>query len=72
MTKVKAFRQERGLTQSEIGRRLRIHPAAISHVEAGRTSAYPRLRRGLARVLGVRVQDLFNERGQPLSVDPVG
>lgn len=48
-------RLSRGLTQFEVARRSRLHPATISRIEAGRYRPYPTEARRLARALGIRI-----------------
>ncbi len=60
-TVVQELRTQRGLSQVELARRSRIHPADISRIEGGRLVPYrPQVRR-LARALGVPVEELTRE-----------
>jgi transcriptional regulator with XRE-family HTH domain len=59
MNRLREVREARGLTATELGRRMRVDPSTVRHVEAGRLYPYPKFRRGAARVLGVTERDLF-------------
>ncbi len=62
VNRLREMRKLRGISAAELGRRLRVDPSVIRHVEAGRAYAYPRLRRGVARVLGVDERELFGDQ----------
>jgi transcriptional regulator with XRE-family HTH domain len=52
------LRQERRLSQEELGHRAEIHPTWISHIESGRTNpAWGTVRR-IAGVLEVRLSEV--------------
>lgn len=53
MHPLREARESRGLTQAALGRKARIHPATISHIEHGRLIAWPSLIRRLSKALGV-------------------
>lgn len=60
---VRRARQARGLTQRELGQRVGVSPATISHLENGRKSLDPRLAERLANALelqGQALQQLLN------------
>jgi transcriptional regulator with XRE-family HTH domain len=59
VNRLREIREVRKMTQAELGRRVRVDPSLIRHVEAGRMQAYPRLRRLVSRVLGVAAEDIF-------------
>jgi transcriptional regulator with XRE-family HTH domain len=63
MNRLREVRQARGLTQAELGRRLRVDPSMVRHVEAGRIQPYPRFRRLAAKVLRVNEEELFGQIG---------
>ena len=56
-------REAVNMSQSELGRRVRVASSNISAIEAGRVTAWPRLRKAIARVLGVPEKELFPENG---------
>ena len=58
---VKALLVRAGLKQCDIARKLRLKPSTISEVVAGKKMS-ARVRRAIARALGVRVSDLWPER----------
>lgn len=57
--RLKEVREAKGLTQAELGRRVKVDPSLIRRVEAGHQHPYPRLRREVSRVLGVPADKLF-------------
>jgi transcriptional regulator with XRE-family HTH domain len=59
--KLRALRLERGWTVAELARRARVHPSAVSAIEHGRWKPWPAFARRVARVLGVRVDELLGE-----------
>ncbi len=61
MNKLREVRQAKGLSQAELGRRLKVDPSLVRHVEAGRIQPYPRFRRLAARVLQVSEHELFGQ-----------
>lgn len=55
---IKQLREERGLSQEEIGHASEIHPTWISHIESGRNNpAWGTVQR-IAAALGVKVSEL--------------
>jgi transcriptional regulator with XRE-family HTH domain len=55
---IRAFRNERGLSQEELGHRSQIHPTWISHIESGRNNpAWGSVRR-IAAALEVPLSEL--------------
>lgn len=64
---VKEYRERAGLSQSELARRVRVASPNISAIEAGRITAWPRLRKAIAKALKVSESVLFpgsNSNGQ--------
>jgi transcriptional regulator with XRE-family HTH domain len=59
--RLKEFRKEAGLSQSELGRRAGIAESNYSKIENGIVPAWPKAKRRLARVLKVRIAELFPE-----------
>lgn len=49
------------MSQSELGRRVRVASSNISAIETGRVTAWPRLRKAIAKVIGVPEKELFPE-----------
>ena len=64
MNKVKGVREERGLTQVELARRIHIHPSNLSSIENGRVTPWPKAKRSLARVLKTPIAELFPSNGE--------
>lgn len=62
---LREVRTRRGLSQAELGRRMRIDPSLVRHVEAGRLAPYPRFRRVAAEILGCNEDQIF---GKPTHV----
>ena len=62
---LRQLRRERGWTQGELGRRAGLTDVTVGHYEAGKT--YPSIRRlsGLARALGVPVEELARQLPPP-------
>ncbi len=59
--KVKEYRERAGLTQTELSRRARIASPNLSDIENGKRLPWPRVKRSLARVLKVSIDELFPE-----------
>lgn len=59
MHKLRALREARGMTQTELGRRIRISPSAISAVEAGDRRPWRNFRKRVAKVFGVEESEIF-------------
>ncbi len=56
--RVRAIRQRLGLSQFEVARRARVHPATLSKIESGHYVPYPAELRRIARALRVELEDL--------------
>ena len=61
LNRVRECRERMGLSQVEVARRIGIATPNISAVEAGRVTAWPKLRRALARILKTSQRELFPE-----------
>ena len=61
--KLKALRQERMLSQSDLARAIGSVQATISDFEHGKRTAQPRTVRNLAEALGVEPRELLKENG---------
>ena len=61
MLRLKKERLRRGWSQAELGRRLRMHPSTLSHLEQGHLKPWPRYRRALERQFGMSAEELFRE-----------
>lgn len=61
MTRLEYFRRERGLTLTALGREVGVPHSILSDVERGKRQPYPRLRRELARALGIPADVLFGD-----------
>ncbi len=61
---IKEHRQRLGLSQVELARKTRMAPPNLSAIERGRLLPWPKVKRDLARVLGVSEAELFpNSQG---------
>jgi putative molybdopterin biosynthesis protein len=58
-TSLRALREERGWSQSELGEMARITRQSLASIEAGRATPSTEVALRLARALGVSVEDLF-------------
>ena len=69
--RIRSLRTARGLSQEEVARRTRIGLKSYGDLERGRTKDphYSTLR-GVARALGVRVEELIEEPAVPLDEAP--
>jgi len=56
---VKALRDEQGIRQAELARRVGIDRSALNHMEAGRSGAFPETARRIATELGVTLDDVL-------------
>ncbi len=68
---VRSLREERGLTQKELGERAGVSRQAINAVETGKFDPSIHLAHDLARLFGVSIEELFlfgdeTERGNGL------
>ena len=59
--RVREHREKIGLSQGELARRTHIAESNLSKIENGLWQAWPKARRRLARVLKVRISELFPE-----------
>jgi transcriptional regulator with XRE-family HTH domain len=59
MNRLRQIRQAKKLTAAELGRRIKVDPSVVRHVELGDAYAYPSFRRRVARILGVREEKIF-------------
>lgn len=57
--KIQKLRKEIRLTQEELAEKLNISRTHIGHIEQGRKSPSLKLVEKIARVLGVKVKDIF-------------
>lgn len=57
--KIREYREQAGMTQTELARRAKVAAQNISAIELGKLEAWPRMRRQLARALKVSEKDLF-------------
>jgi len=64
METLRTAREKAGLSQAELGRRMKIDPSIVRHVEAGRLKPYPRFRRVAAGILQMEESELFPETTQ--------
>lgn len=59
LAKMKELRQDKGLTQEDLGGRCGVSRQLIGLVETGVTQAYPSLQKRIARALGVQTADIW-------------
>ncbi len=59
MNKVREIREKKGMTQTELARRIRIGSPNLSAIERGRVVPWPKAKRALARVLKCSQDELF-------------
>jgi len=65
MNRLREIRSREGLTLQELGDLSGLSEAMISRLERGERSTSPRVKVRLARVLGVRVAELFDAEELP-------
>ena len=63
MNNLEYFRRKKGMSQTQLGIKLGIHPTNITMVEREHRRAWPRLRKQIAIELGVLEDELFDENG---------
>ena len=64
MNKLRETRLAKGLNQRELSERVHTAQSLICAVECGRAKSWPKLRKRLAKVLGVSASELFpTEKG---------
>jgi ribosome-binding protein aMBF1 (putative translation factor) len=61
MLKIKAARLARGWNQQTVAQRAKMQAAELSRIETGRLIPYPRQAKNLARVLGLRPDELLDQ-----------
>jgi lambda repressor-like predicted transcriptional regulator len=61
-TKIRIRMLEKGVSGADIARTMHVDRTAVYHVIAGRSKS-PRLRKAIARALGVRVPNLWPNSG---------
>ncbi len=64
------IRRERGLTQEELARRVRVSMRSVAAWESGSTTPRQRHLRALARALNVPVEQLLASTGDESRVEP--
>ena len=64
MNKVREVREEKGISQVELARRIHIHPSNLSSIENERVTPWPKAKRSLARVLKTTIAELFPSNGK--------
>lgn len=64
MSRIGELRRQRGLTQEELARRVRVSVRAVAAWESGDANPRQRNARALARALGVPVTDLTPPVGE--------
>ncbi len=61
MSRISDLRRERGLTQEEVARRVRVSTRTVAAWESGEASPRQRNARALAKALGVSLNSLLPE-----------
>jgi putative transcriptional regulator len=63
MNNLEYYRRKKGISQTQLGIKLGIHPTNITMVEREHRRAWPKLRKQIAEELGVVEGELFDEKG---------
>jgi transcriptional regulator with XRE-family HTH domain len=63
MSKLKEVRFFKGMNQYQLANLAQVHQSRISLIEKGYAKPTPKEKEGLARALGVKVEDLWGEHG---------
>lgn len=63
MNKVRELREQRGLTQVALAKKIHIAQSNLSAIENGRVTPWPKAKRSLARVLKTTIAELFPSNG---------
>jgi putative transcriptional regulator len=63
MNNLELYRRKKGISQTQLGLKIGIHPTNITMVERGHRRAWPKLRKQIAEELGVLEELLFDEEG---------
>ncbi|MFJ7995471.1 helix-turn-helix domain-containing protein [Peribacillus frigoritolerans] len=69
MNNLELYRRKKGMSQTQLGLKLGIHPTNITMVEREHRKAWPRLRKQIADGLGVAEELLFDEEGNLKKVE---
>ncbi|MGH7747254.1 MAG: helix-turn-helix transcriptional regulator [Candidatus Dormibacteria bacterium] len=64
MSRISELRRERGLTQEEVARRVRVSTRTVAAWESGHATPRQRNARALAKALGVSIDVLLLAQGQ--------
>jgi transcriptional regulator with XRE-family HTH domain len=59
--RVREIREKQGISQAELSRRIQIASQNLSAIELGKMEAWPKVRRKIAKALGVSQTELFPE-----------
>lgn len=57
--KIKSFRKNVGLTQEQLAEKVKVSRAYMGYIEQGRNTPSLKVLEKIAKVLGVKVKDLF-------------
>jgi len=68
VNRLREVRVAKGMSQVELARRVHAHPSLLSRAENSGGYVYPKLRRAIARTLGVQIDEVFPTEAAP---DPV-
>ena len=61
--RIKEFRELKKLSQVELARKAKMASTNLNAIENGRLAAWPKVKKRLAKVLGVSVAELFPTEG---------
>jgi transcriptional regulator with XRE-family HTH domain len=68
MNTIRRAREQQGFSQTAFAARVGIGQGTLSDFENNKRICWPKLRRKIARALGVPESDLFDEKGRVLEV----
>ncbi|WP_176544317.1 helix-turn-helix domain-containing protein [Priestia megaterium] len=68
MTFIEYLRKDKGMSQVQLSRELKINSTAIAQLEKGYRKSWPKLREQLSKILDVKEDVLFDEEGWPRKV----
>ena len=61
--KIREYREKAGLSQTKLGIMAGIATSNMSALERGKVAPWPKVRKALAKILGVSQTELFPENG---------
>lgn len=72
MTKIAQIRKEKGSSQRELAKRVGIHQSYLSQIETGKKRPSLKVGMRIAKELGVRLEELFEEEWSERGREDVG